>query len=408
MKKVTHFCAGILLIFALICGFVVDEPVTVYAAAGTFVQPYADMIGQGGYIYYIRTSETDGSCGIWRMKVATGKASKVVEESGTIVKMAVCGQRLYYTAPNDNSGWEVRSCRLNGDDLQTVCGGVVCYANSENIYCIRTVNETQSRLYVKNIATGKNTSIRTVKAGQVLDYVGTVGNDSYYYIYDGKTDKLALYRLHTATNQLIRIATEKRVVEDSNAVFQVSDVRQIDGELYYNFGSYEGSGNFWNGTIKKLTVDGKKKTVAKLVSDDQIIFGSRELYFTNPTGNNYKYNLKTGKKEQYSLKFEENISYTIFGDKTYMADTSDRKKIVISRFTSGTDRETLTKGFISIPFKQKSNVSYGVSLKQIGIYNMVCVTGRDYTDASYGWRGKLVSIDWFITDGAGTLLGSFR
>lgn len=407
MKKVTHICAGILLMLALVTGFAVGEPVTVHAA-GTFVQPYADMIGQGGYIYYIRTSETDGSCGIWRMKVATGKASKVVEESGTIVKMAVCGQQLYYTTSNDDSQWEVRSCRLNGDGIQTECAGVVCDATSENIYCIRTVNETQYRLYAKNTATGKNTSIRTAKAGQVLDYVCTDGNSSYYYIYDSKTDKLTLYRLNTATNQLIRVTTEKRVVADSVSSLQVSDVRQLGGELYYNFGSYEGSGSFWNGTIKKLTVDGRKKTVSKLVSDDRIIAGSRELYFTNTTGNNYKYNLKTGKKEKYSLKFEDNISYTILSDKTYMADTSNKKKIVISRFTSGTDRENLTKSFISIPFKQKTGVSYAVSLIQTGIYNMVCVIGRDYTDVSYGWRGKLTSIDWFITDGAGTLLGSFQ
>ena len=407
MKKVTHICAGILLMLALVTGFAVGEPVTVHAA-GTFVQPYADMIGQGGYIYYIRTSETDGSCGIWRMKVATGKASKVVEESGTIVKMAVCGQQLYYTTSNDDSQWEVRSCRLNGDGIQTECAGVVCDATSENIYCIRTVNETQYRLYAKNTATGKNTSIRTAKAGQVLDYVCTDGNSSYYYIYDSKTDKLTLYRLNTATNQLIRVTTEKRVVADSVSSLQVSDVRQLGGELYYNFGSYEGSGSFWNGTIKKLTVDGRKKTVSKLVSDDRIIAGSRELYFTNTTGNNYKYNLKTGKKEKYSLKFEDNISYTILSDKTYMADTSNKKKIVISRFTSGTDRENLTKSFISIPFKQKTGVSYAVILIQTGIYNMVCVIGRDYTDVSYGWRGKLTSIDWFITDGAGTLLGSFQ
>ena len=46
-------------------------------------------------------------------------------------------------------------------------------------------------------------------------------------------------------------------------------------------------------------------------------------------------------------------------------------------------------------------------MKQVGIYNMVCVKGIDYTDASYGWRGNLVSINWYITDGAGTVLGSF-
>ena len=90
-----------------------------------------------------------------------------------------------------------------------------------------------------------------------------------------------------------------------------------------------------------------------------------------------------------------------------MADTSNKKKIVISRFNSGTDRETLTKKFISIPFKQKAGISYSVSMKQVGIYNMICVTGTDFSP-KYGWRGKTVSVNWFITDGAGTLLGSFQ
>ena len=53
-------------------------------------------------------------------------------------------------------------------------------------------------------------------------------------------------------------------------------------------------------------------------------------------------------------------------------------------------------------------MNYSVSMKTVGIYNMVCVTGRDFTDQTYGWRGRLDSIDWYVTDGAGTILGSFR
>lgn len=407
MKRVVRFLISVLLVFCMVAGFAADEPVTAYAASA-FVQEYSDMIGQGGYIYYIRTSEQDGSAVIWRMKVATGAASKVISEPNGIVRLTVCGQQLYYTTANEDSQWEVRTSQLNGDNIQTVCEGSVCYADSENIYCIRYINGSQARLFARNLATGKNTAIKTTKAGQTIDYVGNIGSESYYYIYDGTTDKLMLYRLNAATKKLLRVATEKRVAAGSTAALLMSDVKQISGELYYDFGSYEGSGGFWNGTIKKLTVDGKKKVVAKLVSDDTIIAGSRELYFGTPSGNTYKYNFKTEKNTKYSLKFENGISYTILGDKTYMADTSNKKQIVISRFTSGTDRETLTKNFISIPFKQKADVSYTVKMKQVGIYNMVCVTGTDYTDPNYGWRGRLDSINWFVSDGAGTLLGSFQ
>ena len=404
MRKVIRFFVGAFLMVCIVAGF---APVTA-SAADVFVQEYSDMIGQGGYIYYIRTSEAKGNAEVWRMKLADGSKSKVVAEPCSIIRLITAGQQLYYTTVNEDGQWEVRTCRLNGDDVQTVCEGVVCQADSENISFIRYTDEARGHLYVKNLATGEKMKVKTAKKGQALDYVCTVGDNGYYYIYDAAADQVMLYRLHTATNKLIRVAVEKRVAEGSTGALLVSDIRQIGGELYYDFGSYEGSGSFWNGTIKKLTTDGKKKTVAKLTSDDKIVAGSRELYFGNSSGDTYKYQLKTGKKEKYSLKFEKNIDYTVLGDKTYMADTSNKKKIVISRFTSGTDRETLTKNCITIPFKQKSNVNYSVSMKPVGNYNMVCVTGIDFTDQTYGWRGRRVSIDWYVTDGAGTLLGSFR
>lgn len=407
MKKIIRLLTSAMLVFCLAVGITAAVPDTAYAAS-VFVQKYSDMIGQGGYIYYIKTSEKDGSAAIWRMKVSNGKRSRIVSEPRGIISLTVSGQRLYYTAVNDDLQWEIRSCSLSGDDLQAECEGRACYVNSENIYFLKYgKTDVLASLYAKSLETGETRLIKTEKKDQVMDYVCNIGSESYYYVYDRKTDKLYLYRLHTANHKMIRVAAEKRVAEGVSGLM-VSDVRQMNGELYYDFGSYEGTGNFWNGTIRKLTVDGKKKTVAKYVENDQIMAGSRELYFSTPQGSYYKYNLKTGKKAKYSLKYEKNISYEILGDKTYMADTSSKKKIVISRFNSGTDRETLTKNFISIPFKQKANINYSVSMKQVGIYNMICVTGTDFTDMSYGWRGKLVSINWYVTDGAGTVLASFQ
>lgn len=409
MKRIIHFLTGILLVLGIVTGCFADLSVTAYAASA-YVQEYSDMIEQDGYIYYIRTSEKNGSAVIWRMEVDTGDTSKVVSAPKGIVTLIISGQQMYYTTVNDHSQWEIRTCQLNGDDVQTVCEGCVCYADSENVYYIRYEEKAQACLYVRNLVTGDEQPVKKLKAGQTLAYECTIGSDSYYGAYDPSGDKLTLYCLDTSleNKKLVRIAVEKRAVNGSNGALQISDIRQINGELYYDFGSYEGSGNFWNGTIKKLTADGKKKTVAKLVSDETIAAGSRELYYKDMKGNDYKYNLKTGKKTKYSLAFQNGISYTVLGDKTYMSDTSNKTKIVISRFSSGTNRETLKKNFISIPFRQKKNVSYSVTVKQIGKYNMVCVTGRDFTDMSYGWRGKLTGINWYITDGAGKVRGSFQ
>ncbi|MDD7640884.1 MAG: DUF5050 domain-containing protein [bacterium] len=407
MKKIIRYLTCIVLTMGMALGTLVLAPDTAQAASA-YVYEYSDMIGQGGYIYYIRSSASGPSASIWRMKVETGETSKVVSAPRGIVKLIVSRQQLYYVTSNDKGQWEVRSCPLNGGASETVCEGFACYADTASVYVIRYLDD-KAYLYRRDLESGEETLIKATKKDQTLDYVCNIGSQSYYYLYDVASDKLYIFCLNTtaANQKLIRIAAEKRVVKGSTGRLLVSDIKQIDQELYYAFGSYEGSGSFWNGTIKKLTVDGAKKTVAKLVEDKQIIAGKRQLYYQDMKGNAYKYDLKTGKKAKYSLKFENNISYTVLGDKTYLVDTSNKKKIVLSRFNSGTDREVLTS-FLTIPFKQKANISYSVSIKQVGIYYAICVTGRDFTDMSYGWRGKLVSMNWYIADSNGKALRSFQ
>ena len=400
----------LLLAIVMTAGCLIADTAAAQAAVTTFVYEDSDMIGQGGYIYFIRRQEDSSTATICRKRVSDGKVSKVATEQNGVLRLVVSGQYLYYTTRDDDGGWLMYMCRLDGSDARVLCAGEVCYADATHVYGIEELKNGRERLFCIAYETGGIQKIKTVSAKQSLNYVGNLGSDSYYYITDNKTDKVYLYRLSTTNNkkQLIRVAAEKRSDNESYSPLMITDVAQSGGELYYDFGSYEGTGRFWYGTIRKLTTDGKKKTVAKSTGDDRLVIGSKALYFSTPEGNNYKYQLATGKKSKYSLALQKDISYTILGDKTYMADTSNAKKITISRFNSGTDQETLTKNFITIPFKQKKKVSYSVTMKQIGIYNLVCVTGIDFTDQSYGWRGKLTSMNWYITDGAGTVLGSFK
>ena len=401
-KAIVSFCLAAVLAVTELA--VTVQPVQ---AAETFAYEDTDMIGQGGYIYFIRTNSDSGAASICRKNVSNATVSKVVTESAGIISLVVNGQYLYYTTAEDGD-WVIKMCQLNGDDARTLCAGTVSYASDSCVYGMETLNNGRTRLFSMEYDADDITVIKSVKANQTLYYVKNIGTDSYYAIYNQKTNKISLYRLNTTNDRLVRIAVDKRPSNDSTGFLQVSDLKIVNGELYYDFGSYEGTGSYWYGSIRKLTTDGKKKIVAKSTGDDTLTIGTKELYYTTPEGNYYKYQLSTGKKSKYSLKLEQNISYTILGDKTYMADTSNAKKIVISRFKSGTNRETLTKNFITISFKQKKNISYTVDIRQVGIYNLVCVKGTDYSKASYGWRGKLTSVNWYITDGAGTLLGSFK
>lgn len=397
------------LIFSVVCGVFAAMPQE--ALAANLVEEYRDMIGQGGYIYYIKSKVTTAGDGavIYRMKVSTKEKSKVADIKNGVIGMRISGKNLFYTTYSaDGKNWEIWRCSLNGSDAKKVCDGYLCQADNDYVYGIKFVGE-KTRLFRKSLKTGKSTSIRTVKTRVVFDYVCNDGTTGYYYAFNRDTDKVTLYALEAGSAKLTKVVTEKRDDNDPETALLVSDVKQIGGELYYDYGSYSGSGNFWGGTIKKLTADRKKKVVGKNVENDKLIVGTKELYFNDGlVDSHYKYDLTTGKKTKYAMEYKKDVNYIILGDKTYMADCSNKKKIVISRFKSGTAQETLTKNFITIPFKQKANISYSVSMRQVGIYNMVCVTGTDFTDQSYGWRGKVVSVDWYITDGAGTLLGSFR
>ncbi|MBO5103969.1 MAG: DUF5050 domain-containing protein [Ruminococcus sp.] len=384
-----------------------EAPLSVQAA-DTFVNEYSDMDGQGGYIYYIRSSESGTASSIWRIKISTGKKSQVVAEKNMILDMRVFTTHVYYTVANEDNVWEIRSCKLNGSEKEAICEGRVTDVDDTGVYGTRTYEDGTSDFFHISNESGEERIIKSMNAKQSMEYVCGIEGESYYYLYDGGKDKLFIYRYDLTDEKLLRIATEKRVVKDSYGALVLSDADVLNGELYYNFGSYEGSGNFWNGTIRKITSAGKKKTIAKNTSEEKIVAGKKELYFRSSTGNDYKYNLKTGQKTKYALEFQADVSYTIMGDKTYMADVSNKKKIVISRFNSGTKRETLTRNFITIPFTQKKNVSYAVDIKKVGIYNMVVVIGTDFTNMDYGWRGKRVSVNWYVTDGAGTVLASFK
>ena len=69
MKKIVRFFTGIVLMIGIIAGCMAQTPDLTYAASA-FVQEYSDMIGQGGYIYYIRTSEKNQNASVWRIWVA--------------------------------------------------------------------------------------------------------------------------------------------------------------------------------------------------------------------------------------------------------------------------------------------------------------------------------------------------
>lgn len=375
-------------------------------AADFLVQDFSDMLEYDGYIYYIRSMTKGISQTIYRVKVDSGKTTKVKTVDTGIAGMLISDGTLFYATVTEKEA-ETYCCKPDGGDEEWFCDGQVVYVGSGRAYAIKKIGEKE-RLFYKDLATNKSTSVKTTSKTQTISYVKTIGDHSYYYLYDRHAKKLVLYSLKDGQKRLVKVATEKNNASNEDYPLEVSDVALIRGELYYDYGCYAGTANYWYGSIKKIVAPGQKKVISRNVGNETIVAGSRELYYNDSVGDKYyKYNFATGKNSVYSLTRQKGVDYVILGDKTYMADTNDKSTIKISRFSSGTDRQTLTRNVITIPYRQKSSINYHVSMKQVGAYNLVCVSAVDYSDAAYGWKGRVESIKWYVTDGAGKILCSF-
>jgi len=84
------------------------------------------------------------------------------------------------------------------------------------------------------------------------------------------------------------------------------------------------------------------------------------------------------------------------------------KLITVSSFTSGAIKKNKTELLMSIPYKQKKELDYSASVSKYGDYLLIPVTCMDYNDTTYGWRGKLISINWYVADMNGKVLAQFK
>lgn len=392
-----------------VSGMTMTPAIPVKAAASAMVYSYSDKVAQNGYLYYIRSNvSTDGSA-IYRMKVATGAKSKLLTTDQAITNMLISGETIYYTTYDSSYKSAVTyTADITGSDAKKYTNGSVVYADSKAVYTLTSLNSGKTRLYFTDLATAEKTPVKTTSSEDTMDYITDVEGNTYYYQYDSSAQKLILYEMKADKAEFTRIAVDKLTDTENTYIPMITDVKKLDGEIFYDYGTYQGTGNFWYGVIKHLTSTGKK-VVSKSVGTDKLLAGDAYLYYSDATQNkNYRYNYVTGKKNAYTLDYEKGVGYSILGDKTYMSDVSNTSTISISRFTSGTARQTLTKNFIRFSYKQNSKLDYSVEVSQTGAYNLVCVTGTDYNDTTAGWRGKTSSIKWYVTDGSGAVLSSFN
>jgi hypothetical protein len=384
------------------------------AATNAAVYEYSPMLEDRGNIYYIQRVEgVEYTYDLYRLEVATGNKTRLVSSKNDILGMMLHKDTLYYTSYD--SGKEVYqpytySVSIDAKVKKTICIGYLITLDDNSIYYIVNKGE-ESKLYKRAYDSKKATLIYT--GNITFSFAKNLDNTLYFTQFKETTSKLTLYTLMPKKTKLDVLTADKITLEGSERTSPtVSDVAKINGDIYYQYGTYQGSGNYWYGTLKKLeSSTNTKSVIAEQLYEEQIYHNDSSIFYngTDGSGIHYRYNTKTGKTSTYIYK-TANIgsSFNVLGDKTYCAKADGKELITVSRFTSGNNKSNLVKSFINISYKQKREFEYSANVKKYGDYLLIPVTCMDFNDTSNGWRGRYVSVTWYVADSNGKIIAQFQ
>lgn len=406
-KPLLHFFAACFLIVTLLP----QNALITSAATNAIVYEYSPMLEDKGNIFYIQRVEGEvNTYDIYRLEVSTGNKTKLISSKNDILDMMIYNDSLYYVSyVRDKDIYQTYSVSVDAKDKKTICNGYAIYLDDSSIYYTVMKGEI-NKLYKRDYDSKKDTLIYTGNLS--FTFVKNLDNRLYFTQFKDASSKLVLYTLTPEQIKLSVLTTEKIMLNGTERTYPtMSDIVKINGDIYYQYGTYEGSGSYWYGTLKKIdTKTNKKSVIAEQIYEDQIFHNDSSIFYngTESSGERFQYNTKTGKTSTYINKTTGSESFNILGDKTYCAKADGKKLITVSSFTSGTNKNNKNKLLMSIPYKQKKELDYSASVSKYGEYLLIPVTCMDYNDTSYGWRGKCVSVTWYVADTAGKILAQFQ
>lgn len=411
MNTITKRILSFILIFSIIVFLPPQNVLVTSAATNAMVYEYSPMLEDGGSIYYVQRVEGDEySYDLYRLEVTTGNKTRLLSSKNDILRMMLHNDTLYYTSyVGEEDVYQTYSVSIDAKEKNTICNGYLINLDDSGIYYTVMKGE-ESKLYKRDYDGKKATLIYT--GNMTFSFVKSLDNTLYFTQFKEASSKLTLYTLMPEQTKLAVLTTDKIMSDESAGTFPtVSDIAKINGDIYYQYGTFEGSGSYWYGTLLKLDSGTKKKSViAKQSYEEQIYHNGSSIFYngTDSSEKHYQYNTKTGKTSSYTYKTTGTESFNILGDKTYCAKADGKELITVSRFTSGTNKKNLVKSFITLSIEQNKNYEYSASVKKYGDYLLIPVTCMDYSDASYGWRGRYVSVTWYLADSDGKILTQFQ
>lgn len=405
-KRKLNFFTACFIIFILL-----PQNVSIASAAtNAIVYEYSSMLEDKGNIYYIQTIEGNENANvIYRLEIATGRKTKLLSSKNDILNMMLHNDTLYYTSyESGKDSYQIYSVSVDAKDKKTLCSGYTVYLDDRSIYYTVTKGE-ESKLYKRDYDSRKATLIYT--GNTTFSFVKNLDGTLFFTQFNEASSKLTLYTLPPKKKKLTVLTAAEITVDASDRSFpMVSDLVKINGDIYYQYGTYQGTGDYWYGTLIKLASGTNTKSViVKQLYEEKIYHNDSSIFYndTDSSKVHYQYNTKTGKTSSYIYKTTGTETFNIWGDKTYCAKADGKDLITVSRFTSGTNQNNLVKSFINISYKQKKNLDYSARVIKYGDYLLIPVKCMDFNDTSR-WRGICVSVTWYVADSDGKVLAQFK
>ncbi|MDD3174584.1 MAG: DUF5050 domain-containing protein [Herbinix sp.] len=410
MNTITKRILNFILVFFIII-FLLPQNVHISnAATNAVVYEYSPMLEDRGNIYYIQRVEGDEySYDIYRLEVATGNKTRLVSSKNDVLGMMLHNDTLYYTSyVGEKDVYQTYSVFIDAKDKKTICNGHLICLDDSSIYYTVTKGE-ESKLYKRDYDGKKDTLI--YKGNMTFSFVKNIDGTMYFSQFNEASSKLILYTLIPEQTKLAVLTTDKITLNETERTSpKVSDIIKINGDIYYQYGTHQGSGSFWYGTLIKIdSSTNTKSVIVKDLYEEQIYHNDSSIFYsgTESSEKNYQYNTKTSKTTSYIYKTTGTESFNILGDKTYCAKADGKELITVSCFTSGKSKSNLVKSFIKLSYKQKKEFDYSARVKIYGDYLLIPVTCMDF-NANNGWRGRCVSVTWYVADSDGKILAQFQ
>lgn len=348
-----------------------------------------DVVQYGNYIYYL-----DGNNNIYRI----GTDNKGKKKLGTTDvyprQLYILGNKLYFgnkgkvyaTPLNKKSAKKVVSGKLLG-----AYGSRIFYLDSKgNVYAITTDKKEKKFLFA------------LTAGGEIL----SAGTSGKVLILNCQRDAASTYVVYVDMSKAAYqvLTTETRASSYENRP-KVEDFVVKNNTLYYASGYFGGTGYFFNGDLRKISLTGEGKTTIASnigrensfisVNFDCLLYeNGGYLYYSDDSGAK-KYKFSNGKKSSAA----GNGFFTSAGKYVYYAETK-KKTVTVYRFSLNGGS---AKGKKVASFKVKDNCTYSVS--KAGLAGKYVILRFDKRTFSSGgrWQGDYegTAVYKMKTDGKG-------